>query len=86
MAATVRVSDIEMPGMFATKPDNYGPYWAAGDAYEPLPYELGEICERCWLGPRDQWAGLPFVDWAHFEADYLRAVGRGGCPHGGGAS
>jgi hypothetical protein len=89
MAATVRLSDIEMLGMFATKSEVAG-----GEAYEPIPYALGSICERCWLSPRSVWAdfhpdGFDFsgaVDWSDYDIDFLHTVGHDGCPHGGGAS
>jgi hypothetical protein len=85
MAATVRVSDIEMPGMFRTKRDDIGDYWETyGFAYIPMPYALGEICERCWLSPRIPWDFS--AEWTDFDEDYLRTVGHDGCPHGGGAA
>lgn len=84
MSTTVKLSDVSMPGMFATKPDDEGPRWEHGDAYVPMPYALGEICVPCWLRPRDT-CPEGGCEWVCFD-DTLCAVGHDGCPHGGGAS
>lgn len=87
MSATVQVVDVAMPGMFDTRADDEGGHYWDDEAYEPLPYALGAVCEVCWLRPRPEWwripASLGTLEWSDFDHAHLRAVGRDGCPHGG---
>lgn len=80
----MKVTTVHMPGMFKIKDDVLRHDAGSGVApYTPMPYQLGDVCEKCWLTVE-----VPGSDDGPMESDWLTheaavyPVGGFGCPHG----
>lgn len=77
------MTELYIHGIMETKSDDVIDDDGDHDAYEPLPYRLGDVCERCWLSSPHPYGGdLVHFGWRTYDGMILRPVGQFGCPHG----